>query len=226
LAASGWARRRGAVIGAVGVLAIAAYLVELLESIWAPARELARFSPFHYYAATGILAGTAPGPPLEGRRLRRYIDKRRNINRAFERYGYDISAMMKPWSFGPYGVDKQVLGTNRENRNRLTANATAALMLWIARRGAPGADAMLKLLERPLAPQREDENQVKEFIGAALPEGSRLWSKAGWTSEVRHDAAYVELPDRNKFILVIFTRGPADDVTLIPAIARNVLERR
>ena len=60
LAASGWARRRGAVIGAVGVLAIAAYLVELLESIWAPARELARFSPFHYYAATGILAGTAP----------------------------------------------------------------------------------------------------------------------------------------------------------------------
>jgi ABC-2 type transport system permease protein len=59
LAASGWARRRGAVIGGVGVLAIAAYLVELLESIWAPARELARFSPFHYYAATGILAGTA-----------------------------------------------------------------------------------------------------------------------------------------------------------------------
>jgi ABC-type transport system involved in multi-copper enzyme maturation permease subunit len=60
LAASGWARRRGAVVGALGVVAIAAYLVELLESIWAPARELARFSPFHYYAATGILAGTAP----------------------------------------------------------------------------------------------------------------------------------------------------------------------
>lgn len=60
LAASGWARRRGAVIGAVGVLAIAAYLVELLESIWTPARELARFSPFHYYAAASILAGTAP----------------------------------------------------------------------------------------------------------------------------------------------------------------------
>jgi ABC-type transport system involved in multi-copper enzyme maturation permease subunit len=59
LAASGWARRRGAVVGAIGVVAIALYLVELLESIWAPARELARFSPFHYYAATGILAGTA-----------------------------------------------------------------------------------------------------------------------------------------------------------------------
>lgn len=60
LAASGWARRRGAVVGAMGVLAIVAYLIELLEAIWAPARELARFSPFHYYAATGILSGTAP----------------------------------------------------------------------------------------------------------------------------------------------------------------------
>jgi ABC-type transport system involved in multi-copper enzyme maturation permease subunit len=59
LAASGWARRRGAVVAAIGVVAIAAYLVELLEPIWAPARELATFSPFHYYAATGILAGTA-----------------------------------------------------------------------------------------------------------------------------------------------------------------------
>jgi beta-lactamase class A len=172
-----------------------------------------------------ILANTVPGPPLEGRALRRYVERRRDINRRFQRIGYGdtVSAMMKPWSFGPYGVDKQVLGTNRENRNRLTANATAALMLWIARGRAPGAAQMMTLLERPLAPLREDENQVKEFIGEALPEGARLWSKAGWTSEVRHDAAYVELPGGRKLVLVIFTRGPAEDVTLIPAITRNVL---
>jgi ABC-type transport system involved in multi-copper enzyme maturation permease subunit len=60
LAVSGWARRRGAVVGAIGVVAMACYLVELLESIWNPARQLARFSPFHYYAATSILTGTAP----------------------------------------------------------------------------------------------------------------------------------------------------------------------
>ena len=112
---------------------------------------------------------------------------------------------------------------NRVNRNMLTANATASLLLWFQRLRAPGASEMMKLLERPLAPQREEENQVKEFIGAALPEGSRLWSKAGWTSEVRHDAAYVELPGGRKLILVIFTRGIAEDVTLVPAIAKNVL---
>lgn len=172
-----------------------------------------------------ILANTVPGPPLEGRALRRYVERRRDINRRFEKIGYkdNVSAMMKPWSFGPFGADRQVLGENRVNRNKLTANATAALMLWIQRRRAPGASEMLTLLERPLAPTREDENQVKEFIGEALPSSAKLWSKAGWTSEVRHDAAYVELPTGRKFILVIFTRGTADDVTLIPAIAKNVL---
>ncbi len=172
-----------------------------------------------------LLADTVPGPPLEGRALRRYVERRREINERFQKLGYadNVSAMMKPWSFGPYGVDRQVLGENRVNRNMLTANACASLLLWIQRLRAPGASEMMNLLARPLAPAREEENQVKEFIGAALPEGARLWSKAGWTSEVRHDAAYVELPGGRKLILVIFTRGIADDVTLIPAIAKNVL---
>ena len=171
-----------------------------------------------------ILADTVPGPPLAGRSLRKYIDKRRNINRHFARIGYDVGAMMKPWSFGPYGVDRQVLGEKRVNRNRLTANATASLMLWIARGRAPHAAEMMALLQRPLTPPREDENQIKEFIGASLPADAKLWSKAGWTSEVRHDAAYVELPTGRKLVIVIFTRGQAADVTLVPGITARLLE--
>lgn len=60
LAASGWSRRRASVVGAIGVVAIALYMVELIEGIWAPAHAIARFSPFHYYGAAGIVAGTAP----------------------------------------------------------------------------------------------------------------------------------------------------------------------
>ena len=171
-----------------------------------------------------ILADTCAGEELQGRALRRFTERRRSINRHFAKLGYDISAMMKPWSFGPYGRELQLLGEKRINRNRLTANGTAALMLWIARGRAPGSPAMMDLLHRPLEPAREDENQVKEFIGAALPAGSKLWSKAGWTSEVRHDAAYVELPGGEKFVLVIFTRGQAQDVTILPEITRNILE--
>lgn len=171
-----------------------------------------------------VLAGTCSGPDLEGRALRRFIDQRRQINRAFERMGYDISAMAKPWSFGPFGRDRQVVGPNRENRNRLTTNGTASLMLWIVRGRAPSSTAMMKLLERPLSPERKDENQVKEFVGEGLPAGAKLWSKAGWTSEVRHDAAYIELPGGKKYVLVIFTRGQAADKTLLPAVTRLVLD--
>lgn len=61
LAASGWARRRGGVVIAVGIVAVAAYLVDFLETIWEPVRPLARFSPFNYYPANGIMADTTAG---------------------------------------------------------------------------------------------------------------------------------------------------------------------
>lgn len=174
-----------------------------------------------------LISDTCPGPNLEGRALAKFIEKRRVVNRWFASMGYDISAMAKPWSFGPFGREKQLMGGDaRPNRNRSSANSFASVMLWIARKRAlsgADSDAMLALIERPLNPPRADENQVKEFIGESLPAGSREWSKAGWTSEVRHDAAYVELPGGRKLILVIMTRGTADDVKLVPAIAKSVL---
>jgi membrane protein implicated in regulation of membrane protease activity len=136
--------------------------------------------------------------------------------------------MAKPWSFGPFGRDVQLMGgEGRPNRNRATANSFASMLLWILRRRAvaPAAsDAMLAYMARALNPPTKDENQITEFIGAALPPEAKLWSKAGWTSEVRHDAAYIELPSGKKWIVVILTRGAADDVKLLPAIAAKLLE--
>ena len=173
------------------------------------------------------ISDTCSGPELQGRALNKFIDKRRVANRYFNPMGYDISAMAKPWSFGPFGRDMQLMGgPDRPNRNRATANAFTSLLLWIVRKRAvspQASDAMMALLERPLNPVRKDENQVTEFIGEALPAGSKLWSKAGWTNEVRHDAAYIELPTGRKLVLTILTRGAADDKTLVPAIAKNVL---
>jgi hypothetical protein len=172
------------------------------------------------------ITDTCSGPELQGRALRKFIDNRKTVNNWLSSLGYDISAMAKPWSFGPFGRDAQLIGPNRENRNRASVNSVASLLLWILRRRAvspEASDAMATLLARPLNPPRPEENQVKEFIGESLPDGSKLWSKAGWTSEVRHDAAYIELPGGRKYIVVIFTRGTADDVKLIPAIAKKVI---
>jgi beta-lactamase class A len=173
------------------------------------------------------VSDTCSGPELQGWRLQRFIDKRRVTNRYFNPMGYDVSAMAKPWSFGPFGRDVQLMGgPARPNRNRATANSVASLTLWILRKRAispQASEVMLALMVRPLDSPPTDEGQVKSFIGEALPAGSKLWSKAGWTSEVRHDAAYIELPAGRKLILVIFTRGIADDKTLLPAITKNIL---
>jgi Beta-lactamase enzyme family len=174
-----------------------------------------------------VLTGTTSGPELDAKALDEFIDRRRSMNRYFASLGYDISAMMKPWSFGPFGRDMQMMAGKPANRNRVSANSVASLMLWIVRRHAfspQASDAMLALLERPLAPPRPKENQVKEFLGEALPDGSRLWSKSGDTDEVRHDAIYVELPNGRKLILVVLTRGAADDKTLLPAIGKHLLK--
>jgi beta-lactamase class A len=174
-----------------------------------------------------ILTDTCSGSELEGKAFADFLDRRRKLNRSFAALGYDISAMMKPWSFGPFGRDMQLLGENKANRNRASANSFASLLLWIVRRhaiSAPASDAMMSLLERPLSPPRPTENQVKEFLGESLPPGAKLWSKEGDTSEVRHDAVYVELPSGKKLVVVIITRGAADDKTLLPGIGKRLLE--
>jgi beta-lactamase class A len=173
-----------------------------------------------------ILTDTCSGSELDSRALEDFIERRRKLNRYFSSLGYDISAMLKPWSFGPFGRDMQAVGENRVNRNRATANSVASLLLWIVRRHAispQASDAMLALLERPLDPPRPTENQIKEYLGESLPPGTKLWSKAGDTSEVRHDAAYIELPSGRKFVLVVFTRGNAEEKQLLPSIGKSLL---
>jgi len=55
----------------------------------------------------------------------------------------------------------------------------------------------------------------------AYRRGRGLWSKAGWMSQARHDAAYVEIDGHHPFILVVFSEGAAraTDHTLLPELA-------
>ena len=57
------------------------------------------------------------------------------------------------------------------------------------RRGLPACRRLRELLSRSidLEQRRADpENQVDGFLGEGLPQGSLLWSKAGWMSQARH----------------------------------------
>jgi hypothetical protein len=71
----------------------------------------------------------------------------------------------------------------------------------------------------------DNDNQGVGFSGMALKgmQGAKLWSKAGWTSTTRHDAAYIELPNGAKFVLVTFTTEHSNDREIIPTVAGAIL---
>jgi beta-lactamase class A len=182
----------------------------------------------HY--VVDLLTGTTSGPELPPEAMREWEFKRNAVNRYFATLGYErLNVNQKPWCEGPYGRERLFVGQHYENRNQLTTKATARLLAEIVRGRAispPRSAAMMELLERDpskkVAPGGEPDQNV-DFTAPGLPPGAKLWSKAGWTSTVRHDAAYVELPDTRRFVLVTFTSGHSDEREIIPTVVRQII---
>lgn len=184
--------------------------------------------------ATGFLVdcvtGTTSGPELSPAEMEEWYFKRNAVNRYFASLGYThINVNRKPWCEGPYGREMQSIQMHKPNhRNWLTTEATARLLTEIVTGQAVSAKRcaeMMDLLKRDPSPGVGDRNdQGHAFTALALPAGTKLWSKAGWTSEARHDAAYVELPDGRKFVLVVFTTGHAAERQIIPTVASSVMK--
>jgi beta-lactamase class A len=184
--------------------------------------------------ATGYLVdsltSTTSGPELTPPEMEAWYYKRNAVNRYFASLGYtNINVNRKPWCEGPYGREMQSVQLHKPNhRNWLTTDATARLLTDIATGKAVSAKRsaeMMELLKRDPSPETGNKNdQAHAYTALALPPGSKLWSKAGWTSECRHDAAYVELPNGARFVLVIFTMDHASEREIIPAVAKAVVE--
>ena len=176
------------------------------------------------------LTDTTSGPELSPAEMDIWYQKRNAVNRYFISLGFtNINVNRKPWNEGPYGREMQSIKLHAPNhRNWLTTDATARMLAEIVQHKAvtpTRCDQMLELLKRDPFDKTESANgQAKNFTGMALPPGTKLWSKAGWTSETRHDAAYVELPGGGRFALVVFTTGHANDKEIIPTVARVVVE--
>jgi hypothetical protein len=175
-----------------------------------------------------LLTGTTSGPELSPDELKDWADKRNAVNRYFASLGYtNINVNKKPWCEGPYGRETQAIKAFQSNRNMLTTDATARLMTEIVIGKAVSAErsaAMMELLRRDPSGKSDDpDDQAHGFNGRALPSGAKLWSKAGWTSQVRHDAAYIELANGAKFVLVLFTTDHANEREILPALGRVIL---
>ncbi len=179
----------------------------------------------HY--VVDLLTGTTSGPELPEAELRDWFERRNAVNRYLQSLGYTgINVNKKPWCEGPYGRESQAIRAFEPKRNLLTTDATARLLLEMVEGRAVNAQRsaeMLALMRRdPHAPTSDPDDQA-QFSGPALPPGARLWSKAGWTSETRHDALYTELPDGRKCVLVVFTVGHAHEREILRSVVREIL---
>jgi len=176
-----------------------------------------------------VLTGTTSGPELPPDELKTWADKRDAVNRYYASLGYtNINVNKKPWCEGPYGRETQASKAFKPGRNLLTTDATARLLTEIVTGKAVTAKRcaeMMELLKREPSGKSDDlDDQAHGFTGPALPTGAKLWSKAGWTSETRHDAAYIELPNGAKFVLVTFTTDHANERGIIPSLARSIID--
>ena len=141
-----------------------------------------------------------------------------------------INMTQKTWSFGPFGREYVSRFRVPNNHNALSTDSVARLLLAINRGEAVSrrrSTAMMKLLARSIPDKIDPKaplDQVAGFLGQDLPKGSRLWSKAGWTSTVKHDAAIVRLPGGREFIAVVFTKGKmaAQSREILPFIGRRL----
>ena len=178
-----------------------------------------------------VITHTTAGYELPPKEMEEWQNQRNAVNRYFASLGYtNINVNQKTFCEDAYGRERVSRGPNGENRNKLTTDATARLLMEIVTgKAAPPARTtlMMDLLKRDYTVKTDDnDNQARGFTGIALQgvEGARLWSKAGWTSTTRHDAAYVEMPDGSKFVLVTFTTEHANDREIIPTVARLVID--
>lgn len=188
--------------------------------------------------ATGLvldlLTGTTSGPELYGERWENWIKQRQLINNWLFSIDWPefvgINCCQKTWGDAPYGREKQFYGSDNSNRNALSTAATARMLEavmkgWMV--SPPACRRLRKLLDRSLDSEQrrvDPDNQVDGFLGEGLPEGSRLWSKAGWMSQARHDAAWWIVPDQPPMLVVVFCLGSdrAKDHTLLPEIASHL----
>ena len=178
-----------------------------------------------------VLTHTTGGYELPPKEMEQWQYQRNAVNRYFSSLGYtNINVNQKTFCEDAYGRERVSRGPNGENRNKLTTDATARLMMEIVTGKAANparTTAMMELLKRDYTGQSSDaDDQGRGFSGIALQgrEGFRLWSKAGWTSTTRHDVAYVEMPDGGKFVLATFTSNHSNDREIIPTVARVVID--
>lgn len=189
-----------------------------------------------------LLTGTTGDTLLNDAEMNAWCERREEINRIFAGLGWPelvgINLNQKLMDDLRYGREKIALDRSAAGHNRLTPIAMARLMHEIFSESALLTPARRAVIRDHLARDANASDrgrgayQLLGYLGDALPEGTRIWSKAGRTrwlgddraSFRRHDTLRAILPAGQEFLLTVFTQGEAiaEDDGFLPAIGALV----
>ncbi len=172
--------------------------------------------------------------------------RRETINTFFREGGYkDINITQKTFPITyldirePLGTDLQIRGDDPEKnpiRNKISSYQSARLMYEIVTHQAvskKSSEKMIKLLTRNThseywkkqPPNPIDFNPVESFFGESIAGKDQFLSKAGWTSKVRNETAFIKSSDgKTEYILSVFAdnKDYAGSKKIFPGISRIV----
>ncbi|MBD2740571.1 serine hydrolase [Coleofasciculus sp. FACHB-1120] len=197
-----------------------------------------------------LLTDTQSRPKIENdREFKTWLDKRQQVNQFFRGAGYkDINISQKTFPIPylrlprPLEIDLQMRGDPKEPiRNKITTDQAARLLYEMCGTGqavsSGASEKMCGWLRRDLRPEMRtlesktwgDFNPIQEFFGEALSDVDiDFYSKAGWTSFSRQEAAFVATRDGSTvYILTVFgdDAAYAKDKTIFPKMSRLVFDR-
>ncbi len=181
-----------------------------------------------------VLTGTTSGPSLNESNFQEWKIQRHLINNWLNDLRWpeikNWNCSQKTWNEGPFGRERDFYGKKNEYRNSMTTDGIARIfesLMTLEMLSKSESENLINIFKRSLDPvirKQDIENQVDGFLGAGLPLASKLWSKAGLMSEVRHDVAWWEAPNKSPMLAVVFTTGKelVKDQFLLPAISSEL----
>src|SRR5438046_7988296 len=132
-----------------------------------------------------VLTHTTGGYELPAKEMEEWQFNRNSVNRYYASLGYtNINVNQKTFCEDAYGREHVSRGPNGENRNKLTTDATARLLMEIVTGRAINqarSAQMMELLKRDFSgTSKDNDDQGNGFTGIALQgvAGAKLWSKA------------------------------------------------
>ncbi|MEQ9695951.1 serine hydrolase [Shimia sp. SDUM112013] len=175
------------------------------------------------------LTGTENGAILDDAAMADWWARRKTVQAYFDDLQEPAYEGLRLWhgtyEESPYGREKAV---RKHGGNLMTPLAAATLLhdIMTGQSVSPTASqAMRDLLWRdwersgPRDPGQPPD-QIEGFLAQDLPATTRVWSKAGLTSETRHDVIAFELENGASCVAAAFTKGvaAAESTEVLPYI--------